>query len=146
MSEPAKPHTVVDTVGQASYRRWNPSLRSKTVQDPNCLFCRIVAGEIPADIVHETERTISFRDIAPKAPVHVLVIPRDHVASLGAAGDDHGPLLGELMLAARDVAAKEGLSDSGFRTVLNTGADGGQEVMHVHAHVLGGRSLTWPPG
>lgn len=116
------------------------------MHDPNCLFCRIVAGEIPSEVVHETERTIAFRDIAPKAPVHVLVIPRDHMSSLGDAGDDDGPLLGELMLAARDVAAKEGLSDSGFRTVLNTGADGGQEVMHVHAHVLGGRALTWPPG
>ena len=116
------------------------------MHDPNCLFCRIVAGEIPADVVHETERTLAFRDIAPKAPVHVLVIPKEHVVSLGAAGDDDGPLFGELMLAARDVAAKEGLSDAGFRTVLNTGPDGGQEVMHVHAHVLGGRALTWPPG
>jgi len=117
-----------------------------SVHDPSCLFCRIVAGEIPADVVHETERTIAFRDIAPKAPVHVLVIPRDHVVSLGAADDDHAALFGELMLAARDVAANEGVSDTGFRTVLNTGADGGQEVMHVHAHVLGGRMLTWPPG
>ena len=116
------------------------------MHDPSCLFCRIVAGEIPADVVHETERTIAFRDIAPKAPVHVLVIPRDHVVSLGAAEDDHATLFGELMLAARDVAAKEGLTESGFRTVLNSGRDGGQEVMHVHAHVLGGRALTWPPG
>jgi len=116
------------------------------VHDPSCLFCRIVAGEIPADVVHETGRTIAFRDIAPQSPVHVLVIPREHVVSLGAAEDDQASLFGELMLAARDVARKTGLSDSGFRTVLNSGPDGGQEVMHVHAHVLGGRSLTWPPG
>lgn len=116
------------------------------MHDPDCLFCRIVAGEIPADVVHETEGTLAFRDIAPKAPVHVLVIPRAHLASLADAGDGHDALLGEVMLAARDVARKEGLDESGFRTVINTGADGGQEVMHLHAHVLGGRGLSWPPG
>lgn len=116
------------------------------MHDPDCLFCRIAAGEIPADVVHETERTLAFRDIAPKAPVHVLVIPRHHVASLGEASDDHEALLGEVMLAARDVARAEGVLSSGFRTVLNTGSDGGQEVMHLHAHVLAGRPLDWPPG
>lgn len=116
------------------------------MSDPSCLFCRIVAGEIPADIVHETERTVAFRDIAPQAPVHVLVIPKEHVVSIGAAEAEHQSLFGEVMMAARDVAAREGLAESGFRIVLNTGPDGGQEVLHAHAHVLGGRALTWPPG
>jgi len=113
---------------------------------PDCLFCRIVAGEIPAEIVFESERVLAFRDIAPKAPVHVLVIPKAHVTSLGSAGDADGDLLAETMLAVRDVAVAEGVSESGFRTVLNTGPDGGQEVHHLHAHLLGGRALAWPPG
>lgn len=116
------------------------------MHDPDCLFCRIASGEIPADVVHQTERTVAFRDIAPKAPVHVLVIPREHVASLAEVGGDDQQLLGELMLAARDVAAREGVSVEGFRTVLNSGLNGGQEVMHLHVHVLGGRPLIWPPG
>ena len=111
-----------------------------------CLFCRIVAGEIPADVVLETEDVLAFRDIAPKAPTHVLVIPKAHLVSLGDASDDDHALLGAVMIAARDVAASEGLLEDGFRTVLNSGRDGGQEVLHLHAHVLGGRSLTWPPG
>ena len=116
------------------------------MKDPSCLFCRIVSREIPADIVHETENTIAFRDIAPQAPVHVLVIPKEHVTSLATIPDNSEALLGQLMAAVRDVASIEGLEDSGFRTVLNTGPDGGQEVMHLHAHVLGGRELVWPPG
>ena len=116
------------------------------MKDPNCLFCRIVSREIPADIVHETENTLAFRDIAPQAPVHVLVIPKEHVESLATIPDDSKALLGQLMAAVRDIAHIEGLKDSGFRTVLNTGPDGGQEVMHLHAHILGGRELMWPPG
>lgn len=114
--------------------------------DPSCLFCRIVAGEIPADVVLETDHVLAFRDIAPKAPTHVLVIPKKHVVSVGTAGEEDEALLGAVLIAARDVAAREGIRESGFRTVLNSGADGGQEVLHLHAHVLGGRSLTWPPG
>lgn len=116
------------------------------VSDDSCLFCRIVDGEVPADVVHETDRVLAFRDIDPKAPTHVLVIPRKHLTSLGAAGDDDGSLLGEIMLAARDVARGEGIADSGFRAVTNSGDEGGQEVQHLHVHVLGGRQLGWPPG
>lgn len=112
--------------------------------DDHCLFCRIVDGEIPADVVHETDQVLAFRDIVPKAPTHVLVIPKRHVPSLADA-DDAG-LLGELMLAARDVARAEGIAEGGFRAVANTGGDGGQTVHHLHIHVLGGRALGWPPG
>ncbi|SFL01400.1 histidine triad nucleotide-binding protein [Geodermatophilus ruber] len=116
----------------------------------DCLFCRIVAGEIPADAVRETDRTLAFRDIDPQAPTHVLVIPREHhrnVAALAAA--DPG-LLAELVDAAHAVAQQEGLvtdgSDPGYRLVTNTGPQAGQSVDHVHLHVLGGRRMTWPPG
>lgn len=112
----------------------------------DCIFCRIASGEIPATVVHRDDHVVAFRDLNPQAPVHVLVIPREHVASLDAAADGHGALLGRLFLAARDVARAEGIADDGYRTVLNVGADGGQTVHHVHVHVLGGRSLRWPPG
>jgi histidine triad (HIT) family protein len=113
---------------------------------PDCLFCGIAAGDIPATIVSATSRTVAFRDINPQAPVHVLVIPRDHhvnVAELGAAAAD---LLAELVEHARDVAVAEGIADSGYRVVFNTGPQAGQTVNHVHAHVLGGRAMSWPPG
>lgn len=113
---------------------------------PDCLFCQIVEGAIPAEVVAETDTALAFRDIDPKAPVHVLVIPKEHVSSIGEAADGHRDLLGEVLLMARDVARSEGVADSGFRTVMNTGAHGGQAVHHLHAHVLGGRALTWPPG
>ena len=109
----------------------------------SCLFCRIVRGEIPARIVREDEHTVAFRDIDPKAPTHVLVIPRVHVASLDEARDP--ALVGQVMLAAAEVAASEGIA-GGYRTVINTGADAGQTVHHLHVHVLGGRKLAWPPG
>ena len=110
----------------------------------NCLFCRIVRGEIPAAVVAENESAIAFRDIGPQAPVHVLVIPRAHLGSLNDAAD--APLLGELLAFAKRVASSEGVADSGYRVVINTGADGGQSVGHLHLHVLGGRALKWPPG
>ena len=110
----------------------------------DCLFCKIVAGDIPADIVQETDRYLAFRDIDPQAPVHVLAIPRDHVRSLDAVDDE--TVIGGLMLFARDVARSLGVTDGGFRVVLNTNADGGQTVFHVHAHLLAGRALSWPPG
>ena len=109
----------------------------------SCLFCRIVRGEIPARIVREDDHTVAFRDIDPKAPTHVLVVPRVHVASLDEARDP--ALVGQVMLAAADVAASEGIA-GGYRTVINTGADAGQTVHHLHVHVLGGRKLAWPPG
>jgi histidine triad (HIT) family protein len=113
---------------------------------PECLFCGVAAGQIPATIVLDGKRVLAFRDINPQAPTHVLVVPRDHfpsVAAMVGAGDG---LLDELITAARDVAVSEGIEASGYRIVFNTGSDGGQTVGHVHAHVLGGRPLTWPPG
>lgn len=116
------------------------------MSSPDCMFCRIVAGEIPAGIIRSDEHTVAFRDIHPQAPVHVLVVPRTHVSSLETVDPDDGDLLGALFLAARDVARQEGLAEDGYRTVLNVGADGGQTVPHLHVHVLGGRSMRWPPG
>ena len=114
--------------------------------DENCLFCRIVAGEIPADVVLETEHVLAFRDITPQAPTHVLVIPKRHITSIGTASDEDRDLLGEVMLAGRDVARAEEVLETGFRVVANTGDDGGQSVPHLHLHVLGGRVMTWPAG
>lgn len=112
----------------------------------DCLFCRIAAGEIPATLVHLDDHVVAFRDINPMAPVHILVIPRRHVASLDDVQAADGPLLGAMLLAIRDIARKEGIASDGYRTVVNTGADGGQTMHHLHLHVLGGRAMTWPPG
>jgi histidine triad (HIT) family protein len=112
--------------------------------EATCLFCRIVRGEIPAKIVSETKDTLAFRDINPQAPQHVLVIPRQHVPNLNAV-DDHA-LIGKLTAAASAIARQEGFADSGYRVVINTLADGGQTVDHLHLHVLGGRHMRWPPG
>jgi histidine triad (HIT) family protein len=110
----------------------------------SCLFCRIVRQEIPASIIWEDEHALAFRDLDPKAPTHALVIPKRHVASLNEATD--AMLLGRLLLAAREIAEGEGIAQSGYRTVINTGADGGQTVSHLHVHLLGGRHMKWPPG
>ncbi|HEY2240037.1 MAG TPA: histidine triad nucleotide-binding protein [Streptosporangiaceae bacterium] len=113
---------------------------------PDCLFCGIASGEIPAKTVRESSRAIAFRDINPQAPTHVLVIPREHypsLAALAAAGDG---LLDEVATLAGQIAEDEGVAGSGYRVVFNTGADAGQTVHHVHAHLLGGRPLEWPPG
>jgi histidine triad (HIT) family protein len=112
----------------------------------DCLFCKIATGALPATLVHDGERIVAFRDLHPQAPIHVLLIPREHVASLDAATDAHRDLLGELFLTARDIARAEGIAEDGYRAVLNIGADGGQTVHHLHLHLLGGRSLDWPPG
>jgi histidine triad (HIT) family protein len=112
----------------------------------DCLFCRMVAGEVPADVVADDERTLAFRDINPQAPVHVLVIPKEHhpdVATL-AAGDPE--TFAALLATATRVAAEHGIAESGWRLVFNTGAGAGQSVFHVHGHVLGGRPMRWPPG
>jgi histidine triad (HIT) family protein len=111
----------------------------------SCPFCGIAAGEIPATLVHETARTVAFRDLNPGAPTHVLVIPRDHYADMGALTDADPSYAGEVMAAAVAVARQEGLT-GGYRLVTNTGDDAGQSVQHLHVHVLGGRSLGWPPG
>lgn len=110
----------------------------------SCLFCRIVAGEIPAKVVASNEEFLAFRDINAVAPTHVLVIPRTHVASLNEADD--GAMLGGLMRFGAHVAREEGLADRGWRAVINTNADAGQTVFHLHLHILGGRKMAWPPG
>jgi histidine triad (HIT) family protein len=110
----------------------------------DCLFCRIVAGEIPATIVKRTEDAVAFRDIDPRAPTHLLVIPTRHVAAVRDAADDG--LLGGLLRFAAGVASELGLDAGGYRIVTNTGKDAGQSVDHLHFHVLGGRKMTWPPG
>ena len=114
--------------------------------EQTCIFCKIAAGEIPAAKVFEDERAVVFRDINPQAPTHALVIPRAHVASLNEAGETDEALLGHLLLVAARVARDEGLDASGYRAVVNTGAEAGQTVFHIHVHLLGGRRLTWPPG
>ncbi len=109
-----------------------------------CLFCRIISGEIPATLVAENVHCVAFRDINPQAPTHVLVIPRTHVASLNEATDP--AMIGELALMAREIARAEGIAEGGYRTVFNTNADAGQTVFHLHLHLLGGRTMKWPPG
>jgi len=110
------------------------------------LFEKIIARQIPADVVHEDEQCLAFRDINPQAPVHLLVVPKVAIPRLGEAGVDQGALLGHLLLTAAAVAKAEGLTETGFRVVINHGVDGGETVPHLHVHVLGGRQLGWPPG
>jgi histidine triad (HIT) family protein len=110
----------------------------------DCIFCKIVAGEIPASVIKRTDRLVAFRDVSPQAPVHVLVIPAEHLASLAEVKD--GRLLGEMLMLAREIAAEEKIAADGYRVVLNTNRNGGQTVFHLHLHLLGGRRLTWPPG
>jgi histidine triad (HIT) family protein len=111
----------------------------------SCLFCRIVAGEIPATVVHEGPRTLAFRDLNPQAPTHVLVIPKEHHANAADLASVDPSYAGEVLAAAAEVARQEGLT-GGYRLVTNTGGDAGQSVDHLHVHLLGGRSLSWPPG
>lgn len=112
--------------------------------DPDCLFCKIVAGDVPADVVHTGERTVAFRDINPQAPLHVLVVPRVHAPNAAASAEADPAGFAEVAVTARAVAAAEGYDD--YRLVFNTGAGVGQTVFHTHCHVLAGRPLTWPPG
>ena len=112
----------------------------------NCLFCKIVNREIPAAVVYEDDRVLAFNDLNPQAPSHVLVIPKRHVTSLNDLGPDDDALIGEVVRRAAAIASDRGLATGGFRTVFNTGRDGGQTVFHIHLHLLGGRPMTWPPG
>lgn len=112
----------------------------------DCIFCRIATGEIPAKIVYEDEHVVAFRDINAQAPLHVVVIPRRHIATLNDLADDDAELVGRMTLAAKRVAADEGIAENGYRTVMNCNADGGQTVFHIHLHLLGGRQMEWPPG
>ena len=116
------------------------------MSESDCLFCRIVAGEIPATVVREDEATVAFRDVNPQAPTHVVVVPREHYADSGVLAVADPTLAGAVMAAAAEVAAGEGIDADGYRLVFNTGAGAGQTVFHVHCHVLGGRTMTWPPG
>jgi len=114
------------------------------VSAAGCIFCKIVAGEIPATVVRQGDRMLAFKDVNPQAPTHLLVIPTHHVASLNDAKDPQ--LLGRLLGFARDVARDAGVAERGYRVVMNTNPDGGQTVFHLHLHLLGGRPMTWPPG
>lgn len=114
--------------------------------DSACLFCRIAAREVPAEIVRESERLVAFRDVNPQAPTHVLLIPKEHIVSVAELNDDHGDLLVDIVQAATQLARAEGIADSGWRLVTNVGPDAGQSVFHLHFHLLGGREMGWPPG
>lgn len=112
----------------------------------NCLFCKIIDGEIPANIIYETEAVLGFHDINPQAPHHVLFIPKKHIATANEFADADAQLLGQLLLAARRYAQQQGFAEDGYRLVMNCNSHGGQTVFHVHLHLLAGRSLHWPPG
>lgn len=114
--------------------------------DSDCLFCRIVAGEIPTDFVHDDELVVAFPDISPRSPTHILLIPREHLVSAAELTESHAPMLGRLFATAGRLAQERGLVESGFRLVTNAGADAGQSVDHLHVHLLGGRKFGWPPG
>ena len=117
-----------------------------TERDPDCLFCRIVAGEVPSPRLYEDDQVIAIRDIAPRAPTHILLIPKRHIRSALELTDADGPLLGRLFATAADLARAEGIDDAGFRLISNVGRWGGQSVDHLHVHLMGGRSFAWPPG
>ena len=112
----------------------------------DCIFCAIAEGDIPANIVHNDDLVVAFRDIDPKAPSHILLISREHVASAAELTEDHAALLARLFVVAGTLARSEGISESGYRLVTNVGGDAGQSVHHLHLHLLGGRSMSWPPG
>jgi len=112
----------------------------------DCLFCKMVSGEIKPDTVYEDENVLAFRDISPQAPHHVLVVPKRHISTLNDLDESDAQLVGQLSLAAAKVAEQEGVAEAGYRTVMNCNAAGGQTVFHIHMHVLAGRQLNWPPG
>ena len=114
--------------------------------DPDCVFCKIVAKEIPAGLVLQTDEVTAFRDINPQMPVHVLIVPNQHVANTEELEPNHDAMVGAMVRAAREVARLEGVTDSGYRLVINTGRDANNVVPHLHLHLLGGRRMSWPPG
>ena len=124
------------------------STKGKLMTEPNndCLFCKILAADIPADIVYESDTAIAFRDLNPQAPTHVLIIPRKHIATINDISEEDHQLVGSLYSAARHVARQEGVAEEGYRAVMNCNARAGQTVFHIHLHLLGGRDLGWPPG
>ena len=112
----------------------------------DCLFCRIINGEIPSEFVYEDDHCVAFNDISPQAPTHILIIPRRHIASLDDSTNNEKELLGHLLMAAASIAREKGFAKNGYRTVINTNDDGGQTVFHLHVHLLGGRKFIFPPG
>ena len=112
----------------------------------DCLFCKMVSGEIKPDTVMETEDVLAFRDISPQAPTHILIIPKKHISTINDITDEDTEVMGKLYQVAKEIAAQEGLAEPGYRTVMNCNSDGGQAVYHIHLHLLGGRQLGWPPG
>ena len=116
------------------------------MSDQNCLFCKIIAGDVPAEVLYHDERCVVIRDLNPQAPLHVLVIPREHLDSLDDAAQKDEPLLGHLLRVGARVANDQGYDEAGYRSVINTGAGAGQSIFHLHVHVLAGRPLNWPPG
>ena len=112
----------------------------------DCLFCKILAGEIPAELIYESDTAVAFRDINPQAPTHVLVIPRKHISTINDIEVDDQAIIGSLYTAAKEIAKEQGIADDGYRAVMNCNEGAGQSVFHIHLHVLGGRALSWPPG
>ncbi len=112
----------------------------------DCLFCGIVEGKIKGDVVYQDDAVVAFKDIGPKAPVHILIVPRKHVASVSDLNTDDGHLVGAIFIAAAKLAKEFGIAESGYRVVVNSGPDAGQSVFHLHYHLLGGRQMAWPPG
>ena len=116
------------------------------MKDTNCIFCKIINKEIPSDLVYEDDKTLAFKDINPQAPVHVLIIPKKHISDLNCAEESDGAVFAHMLLVARGIAKKLGIAESGYRVVLNVGPNAGQVVFHIHIHLLGGRTFSWPPG
>ena len=116
------------------------------MSNESCLFCKILAGDIPAEIIYESDTAIGFRDINPKAPTHVVIIPRKHIATINDIEPDDQQVVGSLFTAAREIAEKEGYADAGYRVAMNCNEAAGQTVFHIHLHLLAGRSFSWPPG
>jgi len=111
----------------------------------DCIFCKLASGEIPTTVVYQDEEVFAFNDMSPQAPVHVLIIPKKHIASVAELADTDAGLIGRMFTVARDIAVKLGIAENGYRLVVNTGNDGGQSVKHLHAHLLGGKAMGWPP-
>ena len=112
----------------------------------DCLFCKIANGDIPGDIVHHDDEVVAFRDIAPQAPHHIIIIPRQHIVTTNELNEDNNPIIGKLFLVARKLAAQLGVAEDGYRLVMNCNGHGGQTVFHIHLHLLAGRVMHWPPG
>ncbi len=116
------------------------------MSDRNCIFCKIIKGEIPADLIYEDDMCVAFNDIQPQSPTHILIIPRQHLDSLDKAAEEHTAMLGHLLLTGAKIARQKSFAENGYRTVINTNQDGGQTVFHLHVHLLGGRPFIFPPG